>query len=115
MKMNTNYTLTLRFPGWCPGEIDDFVNMMKDSKEIEIKSNQKCTSKGTDGVSIESSVISILTPSVTISEIIYNWFQNRKKNNKPVNYMKANNVILPGDCTKGHINQKIRETLSYWR
>jgi len=115
MKMNNNCALTLRFPGWFPMEIDEFLNTMKDSNEIEIKSNQKCVSKGTEGTSIASSVISILTPSGTISKIIYDWFQNRKDSNKPVRYIKANNIMIPIDCDKGHINQKIRETLPYWR
>ncbi|ODS40292.1 hypothetical protein BEH94_02000 [Candidatus Altiarchaeales archaeon WOR_SM1_SCG] len=112
--MNNNCALTLKFPGWLPLEINEFLDIMTDSNDIEIKSNQKSTTKGTDGVSISSSVISILTPSVTISKIIYDWFRDRKENNKPVKYMKANDVMIPVNCERGNINQKIRRTLPHW-
>jgi len=114
MKMNNTCALMLKFPGWQQVEIEEFLETMKDSNDIEIKSHQKFITKGTEGTSTSSSAISILTSSVAISKVVYDWFQNRKKDNKPVKYIKANNVMIPGNCAMGHINQKIRETLPYW-
>ena len=113
--MNNTCVLTLRFPSWSQLEVEEFLETIRDSNDVEIKSHKKLTTKGTNGISTHSSVISILTSSVTISNIIYDWFQNRKKNNKLVKYMQANNVMIPGNCERGYINQKIQGTLPYWK
>ena len=115
MKMNNTCALTLKFPGWDLLEINEFLDTMKDSNDIEIKQHQQFNTKGVEGISTESSVISISTPTSTISKIIYDWFRNRKENNKPVKYMKANDVMISVNCERGNINQRIRGTLPYWR
>ncbi|ODS40293.1 hypothetical protein BEH94_02005 [Candidatus Altiarchaeales archaeon WOR_SM1_SCG] len=111
--MDNTCALTLKFPGWLPLEIEEFLETMTDSDDIEIKNNQKITTKGSDGVPVESFVISVLSSSDTISKVIYDWFRDRRESNKAVKYIKANNVMLPGDSGMGNINQKIKGTLPH--